>query len=369
MDLRVAFDNIIFGLQKQGGISNYWMELLRRAPVDSIVLTHHQDLQNTCWRELVHKFTDVKQRSIATSLDRYLPVFRLPTSATIYHSSYYRTPMRNIVTVQTVYDFVYERYRTGLARSIHSFQKARAIEQADQICCISHSTRNDLLNHFGAKFESITHVTHLAASDIYRVIPAARSVLIDSAKYQFLRSERPVLLFVGARRPNPSVAHKKSYKRFDLAVSALKELPDYDLVVIGGEPWGIDDQELVELLKISNQVYPVGILPQDELPLWYNSAHALLYLSDYEGFGLPVLEAAQCLCPVIAQNSSSIPEVHGFKDFLINNVCVESIVEKVKLLENDFKKKEIVQASYEHSQLFSWDNTWRVTQDVYAKTV
>ncbi len=80
-------------------------------------------------------------------------------------------------------------------------------------------------------------------------------------------------------------------------MAALRGLSQYDLVVIGGEKWGPDDQALVSNNKVDSQVHVVGSVAQAELPLWYSAASALLYLSDYEGFGLPVLEAAHAFAP------------------------------------------------------------------------
>ena len=364
--MRIAFDNIIFALQGQGGISNYWKELLGRSPADSQVLTHAVDGQNQCWVDSSKRFRAQTQASLPASVDRYLPVFGLHEDVNIFHSSYYRVPWKRILTVQSAYDFVYERYRSGIPKAVHSAQKFLALRGADAICCISQSTRSDLINHYGAPFESKSYVTHLAAAEIYRPIAGAREILANEEKYSFLGERRPFLLFVGARRPNHRVPLDKSYKRFDLAVISMQGLKDYDLIIIGGEPWGADDQALTDKYGVSLQIRAVGGVPQLELPLWYNAASGLLYLSDYEGFGLPVLEAAQCHCPVIAQNSSSIPEVHGDRYFLLDGATEDQVVSRVRWLENLNNKETLVNACAVHSKQFSWDHTWQATAAVYA---
>jgi mannosyltransferase len=186
-------------------------------------------------------------------------------------------------------------------------------------------------------------------------------------KFKFLAKERPFLLFVGSRRPNSRVSHEKSYKRFNLAVQALRTLNDFDLVVVGGEPWGAEDQDLVNRCNATNQVFVIGAVSEELLPLFYSSAHALLYLSDYEGFGLPVLEASQCCCPVIAQNKSSIPEVHGDPNFLLSLPDPDLVAEKVRALENELVRRATIEKGLGHAAKFGWDKTWAQTNEIYRE--
>lgn len=361
----IIFDNVIFGLQARGGISTYWRALLELAPSDSLILSHRAAERNNLWNSISTKFSEINVSSTPLSVDRYLPVFGVPKKANVFHSSYYRVPAGKTPSVQTAYDFVYEKYRTGLPKTIHSLQKRIALASADRICCISESTRRDLIDLYGSKFEKKSIVTHLAASEIYRPIDNARETLAASGKYPFLQKGRPYLVFIGSRRPNDRVSHEKSYKRFNLAVEALRHLKEYDLVVIGGEKWNEADQSLADSVHVSNQIITIGGIPEDELPFWYNGAHALLYLSDYEGFGLPVLEASQCRCPVIAQKSSSIPEIHGSPGFLLREILDGAVAAKVRSLESADLRKEIISQCSAHSMNFSWANTWQTTLAAY----
>lgn len=358
--MRIAFDNIIFALQTAGGISVYWNELLKRSPVgDSLLIEHTMASQNKCYsHNAVHQNRQHRVSKLPPQIERYLPVFNLPGNVDIFHSSYYRTACSRSPQVVTVYDFTYERYRNGIAKTIHSVQKRRAVEAASRIICISHSTKKDLLTIFGSQFDDSSEVIHLAPSSTYQILDHARATLIQKYDRTFLNSDQPILLFVGARR---------GYKRFDLAINSLQKLPNYSLVVVGGELWTEDDKRRLKESNVAERVHVVGSLREEEITLWYNTAHALLYLSDYEGFGLPVLEAAKCGCPVVAQNSSSIPEVHGFSDLLVEKNLISEIVERIQWLEHTANREKAVAACQTHAASFDWDKTWVDTYKAYQK--
>lgn len=357
MDLQL--DNIIFGLQGHGGISVYWAEILARSAKNG-----------GAWIEPVNALTNVNRKALnlklrpakaflPAKLDRYA---RVPCEKGVLHSSYYRIPESNKTKLITsVYDFTYERYRRGPALWIHHAQKIRAIKRSESIICISQSTANDVLKYGGQGLADRIKVTYLGASDIFKQIENASVQLYE--KYPWLlgvQSKRKLLLFVGSRT---------NYKRFDLAVRTTELSGDSHLVVIGGgEPSRIEDQLVSRLMK-DERITFIPSVPFIELPLWYNAAHALFYLSDYEGFGLPVIEAALCRCPVIAQNTSSIPEVYGDHNFLLPTVPMgDDVVQRLNALENYTLRESLLTNCQTKAQQFSWENCWEETLEVYKRT-
>jgi glycosyltransferase involved in cell wall biosynthesis len=353
----VAYDNIVFGLQRVGGISVYWAELLKRAqPEESVVIDSLHAERNLCWQPLSGRFPHRQRSKVPVNIERYLPVRKLPRSVDVFHSSYYRRAARPVPTVVTVYDFVYERFRSGPARHIHTYQKLFAIREAQRIICISESTRRDLLSFCGKEHSAKTTVIHLGVGGHYQHYPEARRALADLG-YGFLESGRPYLLFVGERA---------RYKNFEVAVEAMRLLPNYDLVTVGGPSWGPGDAALVKRIGVTNQVHAIGRVTESMLPLWYSGAHALLYLSSYEGFGLPVLEAAMCRCPVVAAHASSIPEVHGYPSFLLRELTATGVQSQVERLEEPAFRAELVHMCGAHASRFTWDRCWAQTQQVYS---
>ena len=234
----------------------------------------------------------------------------------------------------------------------------RAIKRSQKILCISESTARDVIQFGGKDLAPKVLVTHLAAADMFKPIDDALEQL--QKKYAWLSSivhKKRLFLFVGART---------SYKRFDLAVKATEGYADGHLMVIGGGDVSKLDAALMEKLVQQERVSLLPSVSVAELPLWYNAASALFYLSEYEGFGLPVLEAAQCRCPVLVQNTSSIPEVYGDHAFLLpQGTSVPAVIAVLKAVENTQVRSKLIDACVSHAEKFSWDRCWEETFEVY----
>lgn len=99
----------------------------------------------------------------------------------------------------------------------------------------------------------------------------------------------------------------------------------------------------------------VGKIPNVELNKLYNGAYALLYLSSYEGFGIPILEAQKAGCPVIAYNKSSIKEVIGDTMLLLDDLSIMNIAKCLNLLSDTFIRKQVIEKGFINAQRFSWE--------------
>ncbi len=146
-----------------------------------------------------------------------------------------------------------------------------------------------------------------AASDSFHPIPEVEPV--------------DQVLFVGSR---------SGYKNFRSVVDALSSLHDLRLVCVGGGPLSPDEVRLLEKLLPGRYNWS-GYLSSEELNLEYNKSACQVYPSVYEGFGIPVLEAMQAGCPVVAVKSSSMPEVAGDAALLTENGDADEICDAIKL--------------------------------------
>jgi mannosyltransferase len=162
-----------------------------------------------------------------------------------------------------------------------------------------------------------------------------------------------LLLFVGAR---------DEYKNFDLAViSASKaNMP----LFICGKKLTKEEKELLDKFLPSKYRF-LGFISNEELNTYYNKAYALLYPSSYEGFGIPVIEAQKAGCPVIAMNSSSIPEIIGNDELLINDATPDAIIEKINILKDSEEREKIVKLGIENAKNYSWNKTFQNYQKLY----
>jgi glycosyltransferase involved in cell wall biosynthesis len=150
--MNVVFDNVIFNLQKSGGISVYWKELIERIQKDDSVklwIVEYPQAENNIFRkEIMFNKSQVKilKPFQSIKISRYINPRIKDNKNTIFHSSYYRTVKgTNIKNIVTVHDFTYEKKVSSLVGKIHIYQKKRALENADGIICISENTRKDML--------------------------------------------------------------------------------------------------------------------------------------------------------------------------------------------------------------------------------
>jgi mannosyltransferase len=342
----LTLDCIIFGLQRVGGISNYWIKLIEQAMssprLDTRLVMPKRplgaSLPPACnggpatWRE-----------SAPARLTRYLRAHALP-GTDLFHTSYYRRPRSKGATyIVTTYDFTYERYRTGLARLVHSHQKLASIRRADAVLCISESTRKDLLEFCPSVDPARVHVTHLGV-DHKAFFPEAQRIegMVD------------VLLFVGQR---------DGYKRFDLAVQAVRRQPRLRLGIVGPRLSDAERDVLRRDLGLRWQEF--GPVDQQTLRALYSSAFAFVFPSDYEGFGLPVLEAMACGCPVVAANISSLPEVGGDAALYATGQQADAYAEQLARLEDATQRESLVGNGLARAAEFTWSKTFAQTLEVY----
>ncbi len=299
----IYIDTIIFDLQHAGGISVYFYEIIKRLLADKEVESHFivsdGKKDNIYWDRL--NLPEDKIIKYNKFLNRYRGVNYKETRKHTFISSYYRySKNKNAANITIVHDFTYEYFSSGLRKIVHHWQKMKAIYKSDTAICISKNTQNDLNKFSKRKVDSV--VVYNGVSDAYHamtgveVADALKSLTVETAT---VIESGNYVLFVGQRG---------GYKNWKSAVDLFKQLPEnyYMISVGGGELTG---EEIKLLANDCKRHFKLGALTEEQLCLLYNKAYCLLYLSEYEGFGLPVAEAEQCGCPVIAMNKSSIPEI------------------------------------------------------------
>lgn len=347
--LKIIYDNIIFNLQRSGGISVYWKELVERLIKERTVyldfIEYSGANKNIFRREVEVNEKNIRLKRSFPSLNfwRYINLSSNSHDKTIFHSSYYRTMKgKNIINVVTVHDFTYEKKMKTLTGKIHIYQKKKALQKADGIICISENTKKDLIELYPeVKNKSIRVIYNGFNGQDY--FPISEIEVEDS------------VIFVGAR---------KGYKNFKSVVEILSELENISLKIVGAQL----DQDEITLLdqKIPNRYTLYNHISNEELNVLYNQSICLVYLSEYEGFGIPVLEAMSAGCPVVALKKSSIPEVAGDAGLLFEKNDYDLIRKNIlKLKENNKFREEHVNSGQKNSKRFSWDKCYQEVLDFY----
>lgn len=356
--MNITFDNIIFTLQKYGGISVVWHELLKRILLDSDFTPSFIDFpnQNTLRHQLDIPMNNILKNNLSKyplNIQRYINPKIAPGKG-IFHSSYFRTVNdSNIINITTVHDFTYEYFFKGLAKRIHHQQKGNAIKRSKKIICISQNTKNDLLKFYPQiKEEQVKVIYNGVGEEYYPLLQMENHMFIPFQSQEYI-------LYVGDR--------KGIYKNFRMSVEACK-IVKIPLVIVGGGELSQYEKSMLELKLGAGQYIQLNGITNVQLNQLYNHAAFLVYPSSYEGFGIPIIEAQKAGCPVICSNQSSIPEVAGNGAFLIDEISASKIAEI--LVQNKSRSGEtasIIKQGFLNAQLFSWDKCYQQTKQVYSE--
>ncbi len=353
--MKAILDNIIFPLQKSGGISNVWFEFLYRITRKKDIELSFLDFenQNIFFQKLLK---NNYLPNIAHS-KRFLERYRNPQlndihEKFIFHSSYYRICKNPYaINITTVHDFTYEYYNHGLAKFIHSWQKRQAILKSDHIICISENTKKDLLHFIPNVAPEKISIVYNGVSDDYHIISSSET--LNTLPFPSLS----YVVFVGSRA---------KYKNFELTVQAISKT-SLNLVIVGSSLNSEEQSMINKHFQKDNRIYCTGYIDNSQLNIVYNNAYALLYPSTYEGFGIPVLEAQKAGCPVIAYNGSSIPEIIGDTTLLMQEISTKEIHHKLEILKNKQVRTKIITEGIKNAQRFSWDKMYENIINIYQK--
>ncbi|WP_050426116.1 glycosyltransferase family 4 protein [Bradyrhizobium tropiciagri] len=341
--MSITIDGIIFSLQRQGGISVYFRELiahLEKVCVPATLTIDAQTIQDTPPSSGTLQVVQQTSRW----LERYRSA-RDPAESTVLHSSYYRLPARGRqASVVTVYDFTYERFIKGPALWVHRHQKHAAIRAAQAIICISEATRDDLLEFVGVRSDQTIHVIPLGGGETYRPLDDVTSSSRD-------------LLFVGERR---------GYKNFRLLLEALTFLTEHRVQCVGGGPLRTEEFEGIST-DVRNRVSHLGFVTDEQLNGHYNRVAGLVYPSAYEGFGIPVLEAMRAGCPVVAVECKAVREVGGSALVVASDASPAALAQAIKRLDDAICRSKMISTGLKRATGFSWQATHERTLQVYRE--
>jgi glycosyltransferase involved in cell wall biosynthesis len=248
--------------------------------------------------------------------------------------------------------------------------QAIAVKKADMIITISDASKRDIHKVYGIPLDRI-RVTYLGANDCFKPMERAAAQNFLREKYGIRGS---FLLYVGG------FDFRKNLRSLVVALKQLKTrigVPD-KLVLVGKVPAhpkipGYRDYEIlrdtVRDLNLDEDVLMPGYVPENDLPMFYSAAEVFVFPSLYEGFGLPVLEAMACGTPVVAQNSSSIPEVVGDAGILIDPVDFDGALVRAleSLLGDPSRRRVFREKGLEQTKQFSWQKTALETLKIYEE--
>lgn len=254
----------------------------------------------------------------------------------------------------------------------------------------------------GTKGKIIFEIQKRLLTTVSRLITDSKNSKSDIVKYLKFPEEKIDIVYLAAANKVERVADKSKLsqltRKFNLPkdfvlyigdVNYNKNLPglvkacriaELPLVIIGKQaiqkdfdPENIENQPLIELNKLvegREDVSRLGFVEEEDLSGFYTLASVYCQPSLYEGFGLSILEAMTCGCPVVTSDVSSLPEVAGKAALLVDPTQVEKIGQAIKkVLTDEETRSRMIKLGYQQAKKFNWDKTARETCESYLKAV
>lgn len=367
--MKVLYDHQIFSNQVYGGISRYFYELMTHLSKcredfelslrysNNLYIKNSSFIKNNTFFEQVHfrgkhRLLNLinKPCSVKKLKNRDFDIFH-PT----YYDPYFLDYIGNKPFVLTIHDMVHEIFPTMFPlRDKTPEWKKILVSRATKIIAVSESTKRDIIKLYGIDDQKIEVIYHGNSINVGPYTEVSNIKLPE--KY---------LLFVGDRHIY------KNFGNFIKSVSPeLKINKTLNIVCGGGKKFTREETNLFKALNINNQVYHYSIVNDEMMAHLYTKALAFVYPSLYEGFGIPILEAFACGCPVIVSNSSSLPEVARDAAAYFDPYDIVSMNETVRRITHDEDlRKRLKEKGFERLKSFSWEKTAEQTKEVYRGCV
>lgn len=254
-------------------------------------------------------------------------------------------------TLAVQHDIAFEHYPDfvpGLTSRYYKYYVPKFMAHATRIATVSEYSKADIVRQYGIAPDKID-VVYSAAKDVFSPIGQEEKNRIANQYTQ----GKPYLIFVGSIHP------RKNLKNMLLAFDEFKKATPSDLkfLVVGAFGWQNSDlRDVIGSMQFKDEVIFLGRQALDELAKFIAGSYALLYLSLFEGFGVPPLEGMKCGVPVITSATSSIPEICGNAALLAGPLDVQAISQSIAQLWTDpALYQDLIKKGALQAKKYTWD--------------
>ncbi len=327
------------------------------------------DIVDLGFRYEVSRFPTTNQILKIAWQHLYLPCRIKNLRIDVFHEINFIAPFfKQCPTVITVHDlafkFVSDSFTLRNRLYIEQLMK-RSIDTSDRVIAVSECTKKDIMLNYKIKEQKVK-VIYPGIDESFHPITDLKEKISNlvKAKYGITRN---FILTVSLISP------RKNLINLIRAFTRLKKKGaiDHQLVIVGKKGWLF--KEVFEEAATSNYKKDIifcGFVPQDDLVMLYNAADVFTYPSLYEGFGLPLLEAMACGCPVVTSNLSSIPEVCSDAALLVDPHDPAGLADAIfRILADSCLKKSLVEKGRMRASAFSWRRTAEETMRLYNSLI
>ncbi|MBA4318284.1 MAG: glycosyltransferase family 1 protein [Flavobacterium sp.] len=331
------------------------------------VLVHNRESNDSVYKRRDEIIIPTKKDSLRRG---WRKIFKMPkilekSSLELVHEPvqlgpfFLKSRFKKVITIADLVPLRFSKTQPLVSQIAHKIGLPLMIRKVDAIIAISENTKRDLIEFFNLD-EKIIHVIYLGANEIFRKIDNKEEIKRFKQKHDI---NYPFLLFVGTLEP------RKNIENIIRALDLLKKDKfTGKLIIIGKKGWKYESIfNIIKLLRIENDVKILSNISDAELVFFYNCTELLMYPSLYEGFGLPILEAMSCGCPVLTSGISSMPEVGGLAAVYIKNPTnSKEIAEKaMEIIKDDKLRENMISEGFIQAKKFSWKKCAEETVAVY----
>ena len=368
--MKIVSYGVIFETQAHGGISNIYNEIypLMCNMDDSLMINiltqrklmrpvpvHPRVLHNsTMFVENIMRPNRIFGDYIYTVKNKLFNYYIGSGHNSIWHPTYYHLPGKwSGKIVITVLDMIHELYPNFYNfKGVGTFigRKERCIKQADALIAISNTTAEDICRIYDIPRDKI-HVAHLSCAKEYKKVD-------DSGIKPHETGDKPYLLYVGGRN------YHKNFAAFIGAYSHWNKREEFNIVVVGS-PFSPEEIKILHQWGIADAIINIVNPSNEQLCSLYNHAEVFIYPSLYEGFGIPLLEAMACGCPLVAADIKVVNEVAADVPYYFDPEDNNSILSAIDKALANGKNHPKIQKGIDHAGRYSWNNTAKEVLKVY----
>jgi glycosyltransferase involved in cell wall biosynthesis len=284
--------------------------------------------------------------SLPAVFKKYKPDYFISTDG-------YLSLSTDVQTLAVFHDINFEHYPKDLPffnRLYYRHYFPKFAKKAKRIAAVSEFTKNDLIKCYGIDPGKID-VVYNGVHEEFK--PVNESIRTETRKK--FSNDQPYFLFVGALHQRKNISRLlQAFDKFKQSVSSPMKL-----VLAGQKRWWTSEmEEAFTAMMYKEDVIFTGRISHQDLLNLTASAFAITYVSIFEGFGIPIVEAMRCGIPVLTSNVTSMPEIAGHAALFCNPFDVESISEAMKKMYADEPlRKSLIEKGFERQKDFSWEKT------------
>jgi glycosyltransferase involved in cell wall biosynthesis len=272
----------------------------------------------------------------------------------------------NVPQVLVMHDLSFEHFKDHtpfLTGQYYQYFMPRFAAKAARIATVSEFSKQDMVNLYEISADKID-VVYNGSKEVYRPVTAEVKQKIKAK----LTDGKDYFIYVGSIHPRKNVKNLLlAFEQFKTETNA-----DFKLLIVGRKAWDYKDVDAAYTnMKFRSDVIFAGHVPPQDLGDIMASAFAMVYVSLFEGFGIPIIEAMNCHVPVITSNTTSMPEAAGDAALLVNPYSVEEISFAMKKMLDETERSSLIDKGKIQLKKFSWELTaeklWQCCEKVLQK--